>query len=79
MVKKVIIMDVDGTLNNSQKIITPKTKEALLKAQAAGAKLILASGRPTTGLTKLMKELEMDKHHGLLVSFNQYFPSGNLN
>ena len=70
MVKKVIIMDVDGTLNNSQKIITPKTKEALLKAQAAGAKLILASGRPTTGLTKIMKELEMDKHHGLLVSFN---------
>lgn len=70
MVKKVIIMDVDGTLNNSQKVITPKTKDALLKAQAAGAKLILASGRPTTGLTKLMKELEMDKNHGLLVSFN---------
>jgi hydroxymethylpyrimidine pyrophosphatase-like HAD family hydrolase len=30
---KVIIMDVDGTLTNSEKIITPKTKEALLKAQ----------------------------------------------
>ena len=25
---KVIIMDVDGTLSNSQKVITPKTKEA---------------------------------------------------
>ena len=29
---RVIIMDVDGTLTNSQKVVTPKTKEALLKA-----------------------------------------------
>lgn len=68
--KKVIIMDIDGTLNTSERQISPKTKEALLKAQAAGAMLILASGRPTTGLTRLAKELEMDKNHGLLVAFN---------
>ena len=67
---KVIIMDVDGTLANSQKVITPKTKEALLKAQESGVKLILASGRPTNGLIKLGKELEMDTHHGLFVSYN---------
>ena len=47
---KVIIMDVDGTLTNSQKIVTPKTKEALLKVQEKGVILILASGRPTSGL-----------------------------
>ena len=63
-------MDVDGTLTNSQKVITPKTKETLLKAQEAGVKLILASGRPTSGLVDLAKELEMDKHNGLLVAFN---------
>lgn len=67
---KVIIMDVDGTLTNSQKVITPKTKEALLKAQNAGAILILASGRPTSGLMDIAKELEMDKHQGLLVAYN---------
>lgn len=67
---KVIIMDVDGTLTNSQKIVTPKTKEALMKAQKVGAILILASGRPTSGLRDLAAELEMDKHHGLLVAFN---------
>lgn len=67
---RVIIMDVDGTLTNSKKVITEKTKEALLKAQEAGAKLILASGRPTSGLIDFAKELEMDKHNGLLVSFN---------
>ncbi|WP_437828238.1 Cof-type HAD-IIB family hydrolase [Niallia taxi] len=67
---KVIIMDVDGTLTNNEKVITAKTKEVLVKAQKAGAILVLASGRPTSGLRDIAKELEMEKHHGLLVSFN---------
>lgn len=67
---KVIIMDVDGTLTNNKKVIPTKTKEILVKVQKAGAILVLASGRPTSGLMDLAKELEMEKHHGLLVSFN---------
>ena len=67
---KVIIMDVDGTLSNSQKVITPKTKEALIKAEEARAILILASGRPTSGLREFARELKMDQHHGLLVCYN---------
>lgn len=67
---KVIIMDVDGTLTNSKKVITEKTKNSLIKAQNAGAILILASGRPTSGLMDFARELKMDEHHGLLVSFN---------
>ncbi len=70
MVKKVIIMDVDGTLFNSEKKMSPKTKEALIKAQNAGAVLILASGRPTSGLVDIAKDLKMNEHHGLLVSYN---------
>ena len=67
---KAIVMDVDGTLTNGKKQITEKTKEVLLKSQSKGIKLILASGRPTTGLIGFAKELEMDKNNGLLVSFN---------
>lgn len=67
---KVIILDVDGTLTNSKKVITEKTKDALIKAQKAGAILILASGRPTSGLMDFVRELKMDENHGLLVSFN---------
>lgn len=67
---KVIIMDVDGTLTNSEKKITEKTKNALIRAQEEGVILVLASGRPTSGLMDYAKELEMDEHHGLLVSFN---------
>lgn len=67
---KVIVMDVDGTLANSEKIISEKTKEALLKAQDEGMILILASGRPTSGLMDFAKELKLKENNGLLVSFN---------
>ena len=67
---KVIIMDVDGTLVNDKKKITPKTKEALMAAQEQGMILVLASGRPISGLTELAKELEMEQNHGILVCFN---------
>ena len=67
---KVIILDIDGTLFNSQKTISERTKKALLDAQSRGVKLILASGRPITSMEPVMHELEMDKHHGLLVAFN---------
>jgi Cof subfamily protein (haloacid dehalogenase superfamily) len=67
---RVIVMDVDGTMTNHKKEITPKTKAALKKAQESGVKLILASGRPDSGLSDLAIGLEMSRHHGLLVSFN---------
>lgn len=68
--KKVIIMDIDGTLTNEDKVISENTKNKLKELQSQGAVLVLASGRPTRGLMQFAKELEMDKHNGLLVSFN---------
>ena len=41
-----------------------------MKAQEAGMILILASGRPTSGLMEFAKELKMEQYHGLLVSYN---------
>lgn len=67
---RVIIMDVDGTLLDNQKKVGAETKEVLIKAQKMGIKVILASGKPTSGLISLGKELEMDKHNGLFVSYN---------
>lgn len=67
---KTVVLDIDGTLLNSQKEISTKTKECLINLQKNGDKLILASGRPTTGMTDLAKQLKMDEHHGLLVSYN---------
>lgn len=67
---KMIVLDIDGTLTNDEKQITPRTLDALKKAQESGMILVLASGRPVAGLGKLCQELEMEKHHGILLAYN---------
>ena len=70
MAIKAIALDIDGTLTNDRKVITPRTKEALLAAQDSGIKLILSSGRPVQGLHAIASELQLETHDGLLVAFN---------
>lgn len=67
---RIILLDIDGTLTNSQKVITPKTKEALLRAQSNGITLALSSGRPEQGLTRWARELKMFQNNGLFICFN---------
>ena len=67
---KMIVLDVDGTLLNTDRIITARMKTALIKVQQMGIRIVLASGRPTYGVMPLAKELEMDKHDGYVLSYN---------
>lgn len=67
---KMIVLDLDGTLTNSRKEITPRTKQALMQAQAKGIHVVLASGRPTYGIMPLAEELELKKYGGFILSFN---------
>lgn len=70
MDRKILALDIDGTLTTSKKEISPKTKEALFKIQEAGHILVLASGRPTPGMKRYAEELELAKYGGYLLSFN---------
>ena len=67
---KAIVLDLDGTLTNSKKEITPHTKEVLMKAQEMGVKVILASGRPTYGIAPLADQLELDRFGGYILAIN---------
>ncbi len=67
---KVILLDIDGTLTNSEKIITPRTKEALMKAQAAGIRLAVVSARTENGLARFGRWLDFEHHHGILIACN---------
>lgn len=67
---RIIAMDLDGTLNNDEKKITPKTREALMRAQAAGVRLLLASARPSPGLYRERDALELARYGGMLMSYN---------
>lgn len=67
---KMIVLDLDGTLTNNKKEITPYTKEVLTRYQEAGGKVVLASGRPTYGVVPLARELELEKYGSYILSFN---------
>jgi hypothetical protein len=68
--RKILVLDIDGTLVNSEKVITPKTKEALLEFQREGHIVALASGRPYPGMKAYANELELGSHGGYALSFN---------
>lgn len=67
---KLIALDLDGTLTNEEKVITPKTYDALMAAQRKGIRLILASGRPPYGMSPLCRQLEMEKYGGMMLAYN---------
>lgn len=67
---RAIALDLDGTLTNHDKEVTPITRQALMKAQKDGAHIILASGRPTYGIAPIADHLEIDKYDGYVLSYN---------
>ena len=57
---KIIAIDVDGTLLNSKKELTLKVKNTILKAKRAGIKIVIATGRPLSGVEKILTELGLN-------------------
>ena len=66
----VLALDLDGTLTDSKKRISARTKESIDKFIAAGGTVALASGRPTFGVMPVAKILELDKKGGYILSYN---------
>ena len=67
---RLIAMDLDGTLTNDQKAITPVTAAVLKELQEKGVRLALASARPAPGLLTESAFLDMPSHGGILMSYN---------
>ena len=67
---KLIVLDLDGTLTNSKKEITPRNRETQIRMQEQGIRLVLASGRPTYGIVPLANELRMNEFGGFILSYN---------
>jgi Cof subfamily protein (haloacid dehalogenase superfamily) len=70
MAYKLIALDLDGTLTNSQKKVTPVTRDVLIEAQRRGIRVVLASARPAPGLFRERAALELDRYGGYLMSYN---------
>ena len=68
--KKIFFTDLDGTLLNSKKEITPENKAAIEKARAAGHSIVLATGRSTVNMLLQVKRLGLDTPGCYAITFN---------
>ncbi|MFI3129121.1 MAG: Cof-type HAD-IIB family hydrolase [Bacillota bacterium] len=70
MNKKLLVLDIDGTLTNQKKQITAKTRETIIKMMDMGHSCMLATGRPTPGVLFIADELEFALRGGYSLSYN---------
>lgn len=65
-----IAIDMDGTLLNPEKKVTPAVKGALKEAKQAGIRIVLCTGRPFPGVTDYLKELELEEEGDYAITYN---------
>lgn len=71
---KLIAIDIDGTLINDQRAVTPKTAKAIQQASAAGIQVVLCTGRPMTGVKPFLEQLGLaHSDQEYVVGFNGGF------
>lgn len=68
--KKILFLDIDGTLLNSKKEITEETHKYLIDIQKMGHIVALASGRPYPGMAGYAEALELDSFGGYALAYN---------
>lgn len=70
MNKKMLVLDIDGTLVNSKKEISARTLKYLHKIQQEGHIVVLASGRPLPGMLKFVEQLKLKEYDGYVLAYN---------
>lgn len=54
---KLLVLDIDGTLLNSEDIVTPKVKDAISRARESGVEVALATGRRVGSTLDVVEEI----------------------
>lgn len=76
MAIKLIALDIDGTLLNTDRKVLPSSINAIQKARAQGIKIVLTTGRPLLSTKPILKKLDLDNQddqyliilHGSVIS-----------
>lgn len=67
---KLVALDIDGTLLNSQKQLTSRVIAAIESAKQQGTQVVLASGRPLEGMLSIANQLGLDGVDDFILPFN---------
>ncbi|SIR21926.1 hypothetical protein SAMN05880558_11066 [Aeromonas sp. RU39B] len=67
---KLIALDMDGTLLNHQKQVSPRNQAAIAAARRQGVTVVLASGRPLEGMSFFLEQLGMTSDDDYVICYN---------
>lgn len=67
---ELIALDMDGTLCNDNKVIPKENVDAIIEMQKLGRKVAICTGRPESGILPFIKELQLKKFGGYVLSYN---------
>lgn len=67
---KLIALDMDGTLLNSEKLLTNRVRQAISQAKQQGIHVVLASGRPFEGMLPTLQALGLDGKDNYALTYN---------
>lgn len=74
---KLVAIDLDGTLLNSQKEISPRNHAAIAKAKAQGIKVVICTGRPLEAIHPFLAQLNLEEPGDYSITFNGGFVQKN--
>lgn len=58
---ELLVIDLDGTLLNDDKHVSDEDADAIKKARKAGLKIVIATGRPTSGTRKSLEAIGFER------------------
>ncbi len=67
---KLVAIDLDGTLLNSEKEISLRNKQALMAAKQEGVKVVICTGRPLAAIGPYLEELGLQDEGDYSITFN---------
>lgn len=70
MEHKILFLDLDGTLLNDQKEITPGNRQAINEALAQGHRVVVTSGRPLKSSLAQARRLELAGEGCFVIAYN---------
>ena len=65
-----LILDIDGTLVNSQKVVSEATRDAIIEAQKRGKTVAIASGRSISGIRRTASSISLEEFGGYVIAYN---------
>lgn len=74
---KLIALDVDGTLVDSENVVSPENEKAVKKVLSSGIRVVLATGRHRDGVKKVLEVLGLCSEPLIIANNGALIYSGN--